>query len=122
MIFITPNTTPDPHISYFISSIFEDGLIEIPPLSNVSPLPTNILGFCFFAPPMYSIIINFSGTSVPEATPANAPIPILVNLSLSKTVTFISLFFPISFAFSARCDGVAILPGLLSKSLAKQTP
>ena len=99
---IAPSTTPDPHISYFISSIFAAGLIDIPPLSNVKPLPTNIFGFSFFGPLKYSMIMNFGGSSVPEATPAKAPIPILVNLSLSKIVTFTDEDFPIFVACSAK--------------------
>ena len=118
---ITPRTTPEPHISYFISSILAAGLIEIPPLSKVNPLPTSIFGFSVFIPLKYSITINFGGSSVPEATPAKAPIPISVNSFLSKTVTFTSESLDISFAFSAKCVGVAILPGRFSRSRAKHT-
>ena len=120
--FITPNTTPEPHISYFISSIRLAGLIEIPPLSKVNPLPTNTIGFADFLPPQYSIKMNLGGTFVPEATPARAPIPIFVNFSRSNTVTFIPPDFPMACAFSAKCVGVATFPGRLSKSLARHTP
>ena len=120
--FMTPRTTPEPHMSYFISSILDAGLMDIPPLSNVSPFPTNTFGFCFLGPPMYSIMMNFGGTSVPEATPAKAPMPILVNFSRSNTVTFMPPDFPIAFAFSAKWVGVATFPGRFSTSLARHTP
>ena len=40
-----PSTLAAPHISYFISSISAPGLSEIPPVSNVIPLPTSTTGF-----------------------------------------------------------------------------
>ena len=110
MAFIVPKTVADPHISYFISSILPAGLMEIPPASNVSPFPTNTLGFS--SPPfMYSRIINLGGSSVPNATPAKAPIPISVNSSRSNTVSCIPPSSAISLAASAKRDGVVIFPG-----------
>jgi hypothetical protein len=48
---IVPNTLAPPHMSYFISSIAAAGLIEMPPASNVSPLPTSATGLLpAFAP------------------------------------------------------------------------
>ena len=47
---IVPITEAAPHMSYFISSIPAPGLSEIPPLSNVTPLPTNTIGFEFASP------------------------------------------------------------------------
>ncbi len=44
-VFKTPNTVAAPHISYFISSISGEGLIEMPPASKVIPLPTKTMGF-----------------------------------------------------------------------------
>jgi hypothetical protein len=38
-------------MSNFISSISGDGLSEMPPVSNVMPLPTSTTGFAFFGPP-----------------------------------------------------------------------
>ena len=66
--------------------------------------------------------MNFGGTSVPAATPASAPMPIWVNFSLPKIVTFMPAVRPIDFALSAKCVGVATLPGLFSRSRAKHTP
>ena len=39
-----PSTLAAPPMSYFISSISPAGLIEIPPVSKVMPLPTNTTG------------------------------------------------------------------------------
>ena len=97
----TPKTVEEPHISYFISSMEAAGFIEIPPASNVNPFPTRILGFSF-PPFMYSNIINFGGSSEPCATPANAPIPIFVKSSRSRTFNFISPSIAISSANAAK--------------------
>ena len=42
---IVPSTLPAPDMSYFISSISAAGLSEMPPVSNVMPLPTSTTGF-----------------------------------------------------------------------------
>ena len=60
----TPKTTIEPHISYFISSIFDAPFIDIPPESKVRPLPTITLGLSFPAL-LYSTTINLGGSSVP---------------------------------------------------------
>ena len=39
-----PMTTPAPPMAYFMSSMPLAGLIEIPPLSKVTPLPTRAIG------------------------------------------------------------------------------
>ncbi len=49
-----PSTAAPPHMSYFISSILADGLIEIPPASKVSPLPTIATVGAFGSPQSYS--------------------------------------------------------------------
>ena len=38
---MAPRTAAPPAMSPFISSIFSEGLMEIPPLSNVTPFPTS---------------------------------------------------------------------------------
>ena len=39
-----PSTAAAPDMSYFMSSMFCAGLIEMPPVSNVTPLPTSTTG------------------------------------------------------------------------------
>ena len=48
----TPSTLAAPPMSYFISSISAAGLIEIPPVSKVMPLPTSTTGACEAAAPL----------------------------------------------------------------------
>ena len=47
----TPNTLAAPDMSNFISSISGAGLIEMPPLSKVMPLPTSTVGALLLAAP-----------------------------------------------------------------------
>ena len=42
--FIAPTTAPAPPMSHFIASMPCAGLIEMPPVSKVTPLPTNATG------------------------------------------------------------------------------
>jgi len=58
---IAASTAAPPAMSVFISSIFSAGLMEIPPLSNVRPLPTSAIGASPFLPPVYSRMISFGG-------------------------------------------------------------
>ncbi|MNT21018.1 hypothetical protein D3C72_1563410 [compost metagenome] len=48
----TPSTLAAPHMSYFISSISGAGLMEIPPVSNVMPLPTSTTGALSLVAPL----------------------------------------------------------------------
>ena len=41
MAWKAPSTAAPPHMSYFILSMFSAGLIEMPPVSNVTALPTS---------------------------------------------------------------------------------
>ena len=44
--FIRPTTAAEPAMSYFISSMPWLGLMEIPPVSKVTPLPMKATGCC----------------------------------------------------------------------------
>ena len=68
-----PSTLPAPHMSNFISSIAELGLMEIPPVSNVTPLPTRAIGAFIRARPRYSMTISCGSSALPCATARNAP-------------------------------------------------
>ncbi len=46
-----PSTLAAPPMSNFISSISAPGLSEMPPVSNVMPLPTSTTGACDFGAP-----------------------------------------------------------------------
>ncbi|MCY1373727.1 hypothetical protein D9M68_953230 [compost metagenome] len=47
-----PSTLAAPPMSNFISSISAAGLMEMPPVSNVMPLPTNTTGALDLAAPL----------------------------------------------------------------------
>ena len=52
-----------------------DGLIEMPPVSNVMPLPTSTIGFCLRCDCSYSRTMNRGGSSLPLVTDRNEPMP-----------------------------------------------
>ena len=81
---INPNTVAAPHISYFISHIPPVGLIDIPPVSNVIPLPT-IQGLCTPSSASgFSVNRTIQGfLSLPFPTLISPPIPSSCNLSQS---------------------------------------
>ena len=56
-----PSTLAAPPMSNFISSISAAGLIEMPPVSKVMPLPTSTSGAADLAAPWYCSTMNFSG-------------------------------------------------------------
>jgi hypothetical protein len=71
-------------MSYFISSMFWAGLIEIPPLSNVTPFPTSTTGAP--VPPLYSSAMNRGSSALPCDTLSSAPIPSFRMPARSSTV------------------------------------
>ena len=75
IVFIAPSMEPAPHMSYFISSISADGLSEMPPVSNVTPLPTNTTGAAPFLPPLCSSTMNFGGKYDPFDTESRVFMP-----------------------------------------------
>ena len=69
-----PSTLAAPLMSNFISSIAGGGFSEMPPVSNVTPLPISAVGASPRAPPLYSRTIRYAGSSVPLVTDRNEPI------------------------------------------------
>src|SRR6185369_926293 len=74
-----PSTLAAPPMSNFISSMSCEGLMEMPPLSNVMPLPTSTTGASPCAAPWYFSTIKRKGCSEPLATAMNEPMPILAT-------------------------------------------
>ena len=65
---IVPITVAPPDMSYFIASMPSAGLIEMPPVSNVMPLPTSASSSPFlpvFFAGVYRRTISFAGCSEP---------------------------------------------------------
>ncbi len=80
-----PSTAAAPDMSYFMSSMFCAGLIEMPPVSKVTPFPTSTIG----APsaPLYSSTMKRGSSTLPCATASSAPIFSRAIAALSSTVT-----------------------------------
>ena len=116
---IAPSTAAAPVISSFISPIPSDGLIEIPPLSKVMPLPTNAVKG--LSPPLayFSIIIRGSCT-LPAPTARIAPIPRSCISLTHNTSTSNSYFLAVCTASAAKTSGVITFPGSLARSRAWQ--
>jgi len=72
-----PMTAPAPAMSHFISSMPAAGLMEMPPVSKVTPLPTKATGALFFASgaPSHCITTRWDSRSLPWPTPSSAPMP-----------------------------------------------
>ena len=65
---MAPITAAPPHISYFMRSIFSEGLIEMPPVSKVTALPTSprfVLPGGLCAPDGSVRTINAGGSALP---------------------------------------------------------
>ena len=77
-------------MSNFISSIPPAGLMEMPPVSNVTALPTrpSTSGARPFAGGVYRITIIRGGCAEPCATASIDPAPIFSRRARSSTVTF----------------------------------
>ena len=62
-------------MSHFIASMPSAGLIEMPPVSKVMPLPMKTTGFWPDLPPFQRITSSRGGRTEPWATPSSAPMP-----------------------------------------------
>ena len=83
-----PITAAPPAMSTFIRSMPSAGLIEMPPVSNVMPLPTSPSTGPGGAPGgLCSITITLGGSALPCATPSNRPMPRARISFSSSTVT-----------------------------------
>jgi leucyl aminopeptidase len=63
------------------------GLIEMPPVSKVTPLPTKATGFCFASAPFHCMVTSWLSRALPWPTPSKAPMPSLVISLTPSTFT-----------------------------------
>ena len=119
--FITPATVPAPPMSMVISSMPWAGLIEMPPVSNTTPLPTSASGFSPFFPPCHCMTTTFEGLSEPCPTASSARMPSFSSAASSSTSTFTPSFFSPS-RRRANSAVVSTLAGSLTRSRVKNTP
>ena len=84
-VFIAPATAPAPPMSHFIDSMPSAGLIEMPPVSKVTPLPTRATGLAPALPPFQRITSSRGGRTEPWATPSSEPMPSVAICFSSST-------------------------------------
>ena len=100
---IRPMTTAEPAMSHFMSPMPAAGLIEMPPVSKVTPLPTKASGLAALpAPasaPCHSMTTTRGGRALPWPTPSSAFMPSSRILCSSR----ISTSTPSSASRSACC-------------------
>ncbi|GIW19504.1 MAG: hypothetical protein KatS3mg064_2661 [Tepidiforma sp.] len=79
------STFAAPVMSAFIASMFAAGLMLIPPVSNVIPLPTSARSQPSPPRPRYPSRMSFGGSALPRATDSSDPIPFRSMSSRSST-------------------------------------
>ena len=102
---IRPITTPEPPMSHFISSMPAAGLMEMPPVSKVTPLPMKAMGCALRSlAPCHCMTTSWDSRALPWPTPSSAFMPSLAICFSSSTSTLTpkALSF---FASAARLSG-----------------
>ena len=112
-------TEAAPDISLFISPIWSDGFIEIPPESKVMPLPTSAISIVLVFFPRYFNTMNLGGSSLPWATPSSPPIPNAFICLRSKTLISRPCFSATFRASAAIIVGVIKFEGSFTISRAR---
>ena len=115
--FIAPKTAAEPHMSNFISSIDLPGLSEIPPESNVTPLPTTAR-VSFASGCRYSMKINLAGVIEPWETPSSIPMPSFFISFSSMTLYLSPSVLQRFLASSASFPGFISFAGVFPRVLA----
>ncbi len=116
-------------MSHFMSSMPAAGLMLMPPVSNVTPLPMNAIGFAFAAPffplplpaPCHCMIATRGSCALPCDTPSSAPNPSFVSSLRPSTSTSSPSFSSASMRL-ANSGGVSTFGGSLTRSRVRNTP
>ncbi len=117
-----PVTVAAPAISHFMSSMPAAGLMEIPPESNVTPLPIKASGASsLLAAPFQRRITVRGSFALPCATPSSAPKPSFSMAARSSTSTSSPRLFKVV-ARSANSTGLSTFAGSVTKSRVSTTP
>ncbi len=117
----SPVTAAAPPMSPFMSSMPPAGLIEMPPVSKTTPLPTKATGASFALPPFQRMIASRGGRAEPCATPSSARMPSFFICASPSTSTSTPTLFS-AFARSANSIGPSTFAGSLTRSRASSTP
>ena len=107
-------------MSPFISHMLAAGLMEMPPESNVMPLPTmaTLFSGCSGSP-AYSMMMSRGSLELPCVTASIAPIPRSIMSSRPNTVIGSPASFATSVATSAMRAGLTTFAGSLTRSRAR---
>ena len=118
---IAPSMAAPPAMSYFIFSMLSEGLIEMPPVSKVMPLPTRpSTGPSVTPSGSYRITISAGGSSDPCETLQNAPIFSSCSFSVEYTSHLQADFLAPSPRRAGRESvGVSLLPGSFTSERVK---
>ena len=109
---IAQATAAPPAMSSFMRSMPSAGLIEMPPVSNVIPLPTSPSTGPRAAPGgSWRNTISRGGSLLPRATPRSMPIPSASIRFSSSTSTPTPASPATADARAANSRGVSVLPG-----------
>ncbi len=120
-------TVPAPAMSHFMSSIPPAGLMEMPPVSKVTPLPTkqigrSVPGLRFVPPrPFQRITTIRASLALPCATPSIAP-KLSLRSSFGPRTSTCTPSFSSGRQRSANSAGVSTLGGSVDSSRARNTP
>src|SRR6202030_2375312 len=116
-------TAAAPLMSEVMWCMLVAGLIEMPPVSNVMPLPTRatVLASLRFGAPRYAIRTSRGGRDDPLPTPTTPPYPRLASAFSSSTSTSGPALWAKASAREANSAGNRRLGGELKKSRAGDT-
>ena len=113
-------TAAPPAMSSFIRSMPSAGLIEMPPVSKVMPLPTRPRTGDSGAPGgSWRRTMTRGGSALPRATPSSSPIPSLLDLLLVEDLDADARLPAIAAARSANTRGVSTLDGSFANPRAR---
>ena len=117
---IAPKTAAAPDISNFMSHMPSEPLMEMPPESNVMPLPTRTTGRSSGLPPVCSSTMTLGGSALPCATARMVRMPRSAIPVSSMTSHFSPTLAAICCARSASPAGVRSFPGAVARSRAHE--
>ncbi len=117
---IAPMTAAPPAMSSFIRSMPSAGLMEMPPVSNVMPLPTSPSTGEAGAPGGLCVMtITRGGSALPRATPSSRPMLQPLDLVLVEDLDRqVRRSRAMAAPRSAKTDGVRTFAGSLQRSRA----
>ena len=108
-------------MSHFMSSMPAAGLIEMPPVSKVTPLPTKATGWSFSPPPFHCMTSSLDSRTLPWPTPSSEPMPRSRMASSPSTSTSTPSSRRAS-PWAARVSGYMTLGGSETRSRVRNTP